>query len=112
MGEGLGVGEEGGGIRITNWQLQNSHRDVKYGTGDTVDNVVITTYGVRWVQIGGSLCKLYKHLTDIIFVSCCTPETDMILNVNCNGKKINLKNATWKTNRTFLTDESTSQQQD
>lgn len=39
-----------GGIRITNWQLQNSHRDVKYGTGDTVDNVVITTYGARWVQ--------------------------------------------------------------
>ena len=30
----------------TNWQLQNSHRDVKYSIGNIVNNIVITIYGV------------------------------------------------------------------
>ena len=36
------------GLRSTNWQLQNSHRDVKYRIGNIVSNIVIV-YGVRWV---------------------------------------------------------------
>ena len=31
----------------TNWQLQNSHRDVKYSKGNTGSNIVITMYGAR-----------------------------------------------------------------
>ena len=50
MAEGLGervkkVNE----LRSTNWQLQNSHRDVKYSTGNMVNNIVITMCGARWV---------------------------------------------------------------
>ena len=37
------------GLRSTNWQLQNSHRDVKYSIGNIVDNIVITTCGARCV---------------------------------------------------------------
>ena len=47
------------GLRSTDWQLQNSHGDVKYSTGKTVNNSVITTYGASWVLevSGGTLCK-------------------------------------------------------
>ena len=50
MAEGLGervkkVKE----LRSTNWQLQNSHRDVKYSIGNMVNNIVITMCGARWV---------------------------------------------------------------
>ena len=31
------------------WELQNSYRDVKSSIGNTVNNIVITVYGVRWV---------------------------------------------------------------
>ena len=34
------------GLRSTDWQLQNSHRDVKYSI---VSNIVITMYSARWV---------------------------------------------------------------
>ena len=37
------------GLESTNWQLQNGHRDVKYSTGNIVDNIVITVYGARWL---------------------------------------------------------------
>ena len=30
------------GLRSTNWLLQNSHGNVKYSIGDTVNNIVIT----------------------------------------------------------------------
>ena len=33
----------------TNWQLQNSHEDVKYSVGNTVNNIVITMHGARLV---------------------------------------------------------------
>lgn len=32
----------------TNWQFQSSHRDINYGTKNTVDNVVITMPGASW----------------------------------------------------------------
>ena len=46
-----GIGE---GVKSTNWQLQNSHRHVKYSIGNIVSNTVITSniitlYGVRSV---------------------------------------------------------------
>ena len=36
-------------LRSTNWQSQNSRGDVKYSIGNTVNNIVITMYGARWV---------------------------------------------------------------
>ena len=33
------------GLRSTEWQLQNSHGDVKYSIGNRVDNIVIIVYG-------------------------------------------------------------------
>ena len=55
MGEGLGDWEKKvKGLRRTNWKLQNSHRDVKHSTGNTVNNIVVTMYGARWVlEISG-----------------------------------------------------------
>ena len=44
-----GDGEKAKRLRSTNWQLQNIHRDVKYHIRNTVNNIVITMYGVRWV---------------------------------------------------------------
>ena len=35
------------GLRSTNWQLQNSQRDVKCSIGDVVNNTVITMFGAR-----------------------------------------------------------------
>ena len=37
------------GLRSTNWWLQNSDGDVKYSTGNTVNNIVIAMYRIRWV---------------------------------------------------------------
>ena len=34
-------------LRSTNWLLQNSHEDVKWSRGNTVNNILITTCGVR-----------------------------------------------------------------
>ena len=45
-----GIGEGMRVLRSTNQQLQNSHGDVKYSIGNTVNNILITMYGVRWVQ--------------------------------------------------------------
>ena len=36
------------GLRSTNWQLHDSHGEVKYNVGDVVNNNVITMYGVTW----------------------------------------------------------------
>ena len=47
VGGGWGRDEKVKGIRSTNWQLQNSHGDVKYGIGNTVNNIAITMYDVR-----------------------------------------------------------------
>ena len=32
------------GLRSTDWQLQNSHGDVKDSIGSTVNNILITTH--------------------------------------------------------------------
>ena len=47
-----------GGLGSTDWQLQNSHGDVKCSAGNTVSNTVITACGARWVVeiSGGALC--------------------------------------------------------
>ena len=34
---------------MVNYIPQNSHRDVNCSVGNTVNNIVITMYGVRWV---------------------------------------------------------------
>lgn len=48
MGGGLGVWVKNvKGPRSTNWQLQNSHSDVKFSLGNTVSNVVIPMCGAR-----------------------------------------------------------------
>ena len=67
------------GLRRTNWQLQNSHRDVKYSIGNIVNSIVITMYGARQVLelSGRPLHKLYKCLT-----VCYIPETNIMI-VNC-----------------------------
>ena len=44
---GWGLGERVTRLKRTDWQLQNSHRDVKYSVGSTVNNTVITMYGAR-----------------------------------------------------------------
>ena len=49
-GRGLGVWvKKVKGLRSTDWQLQNSHGDVKYSIGNTVSNSLIPMYGARWV---------------------------------------------------------------
>ena len=55
-----GLDEKVKGLRSINWLLQNSHRDVKYSTGNIVSNSLITLHGVRWVQdlSGRSFTKL------------------------------------------------------
>lgn len=35
-------------FRRPNWLSQNSHRDVKYNTGNPVNNIVITVCSARW----------------------------------------------------------------
>ena len=41
-------------LRTTNWKLQNSHRKVKYSTGNIGNNTVITMYDATWVlEISG-----------------------------------------------------------
>ena len=38
------------GLRRTNWLLQNRHGYIKYSIGNIVNNILITMYGVRWLQ--------------------------------------------------------------
>ena len=45
----MGLGEKVKGLRSTSLWLQNRPRDVKYSVGDTVNHIVMTTYGARWV---------------------------------------------------------------
>ena len=44
-----GLGEKVKGLKSKDWWLQNSHRDIKYSIGNIVNDIVITTYGIRWV---------------------------------------------------------------
>lgn len=60
------LGEKGEGLRSTDWKLQNSHGDVKYTTGNIVNNIIM--YGARWIlEIGKLLCKLYGYLTTMLY---------------------------------------------
>ena len=56
-------------LRSTDEQLQGSREDVKHGTGNTVNNTVITMFGERWVLdlSGVSLHKLHKYLTTMLY---------------------------------------------
>ena len=47
--------------RSTDRQLQNRvvTGGVKYSTGIVANNTVITTYGARWVKLGGTFCKVF-----------------------------------------------------
>lgn len=36
------------GLTSRDWQLQNSHVDVKYGTGNRVNDVAMSMCGARW----------------------------------------------------------------
>ena len=36
------------GLGRTIWELQKSHRDIKYSIGNTVNNSVMTMYSPRW----------------------------------------------------------------
>ena len=52
MPEGSRLGgwvKEARGLRRTNWQLENSHVDVKYSIDNIVSKIVITVYHARWV---------------------------------------------------------------
>ena len=61
--------EKGKGLRSINWELQNSHRDVKYSIGNVVNNIVITMDGARWVLeiLRGTLNEEYDFLTTILY---------------------------------------------
>ena len=39
------MGEKVKGLRYTDGQLQNSYKDVKFSTGNIVNNTVTTMYG-------------------------------------------------------------------
>lgn len=38
------------GLRITNWWLQSSHRDGKYGIKNAVSDTAITAHVAGWVS--------------------------------------------------------------
>ena len=59
---GRGAGDVKG-LTSTNCQSQNSPGDVQDSIGNIVNNTVITTYGARW----GSLHKLRKYLTTMLY---------------------------------------------
>ena len=83
-GELRGPGEKVKGFRSTDWQLQNSHRYVKYNIGIRVNNIVISVYGARWVPEipGGTLCQVYDCLDNNIAVH--MKLIKIILNVSCH----------------------------
>ena len=58
-------------LRSTNWQLQNSHGDVKYSIENIAKNIVISMYGTRWVLkiSGGTPYKLYDCLTTMLYTN-------------------------------------------
>ena len=57
-------------LRSTRWQLQNSHRDVKYDIENITNNFVKTMYGAKWVveiSGGAAFCKVYDYLTTMLY---------------------------------------------
>ena len=43
------IGKKVEGIKKYKLVVTNSHRDVKYSIRNTVNNILITMYGVRWI---------------------------------------------------------------
>lgn len=41
--------KKGEGIKKCYWQVQKSNEDKKYGIGNTVNNIIMIMYGVKWV---------------------------------------------------------------
>ena len=80
MGWGLGDWvKKVKGLRSTYWLLRNSHEDIKYTIGNIV-NIEIIMCGAN---------KIYQddHLVAYTMSNHwggCTPETNIILYVNCN----------------------------
>ena len=70
--------------------VTKTHRDVKYSTGNTVNDIAITMHSARWVVqiLRGTLCKIYNCLTTMPYT---WKQYKIILKVNCNWKlkKIN-----------------------
>ena len=69
MGGGVGgLGEKTEGIKKYKLAV-TSHGDVKHSIGNIVNNIIITTYRVRWVQdlLGDHFCRLYKCLNTILY---------------------------------------------
>ena len=56
-------------LRSTNWQLQNSHTDIKYNIENIVHNIVTTMHGARWVLTisGKTLCKVNNFLIAMLY---------------------------------------------
>ena len=72
-GRGVGeMGEKMKRLRTINWQLRNSHRDIKYSIGNIVSNIAITMYGTRWVLeiLGVTPSKVNDYPL------CCIPEAN------------------------------------
>ena len=57
------------GLRITDWQSQNSHGDVKYSRENIVTNTVTTVNSNWWIPEypGGTLYKVYDRLTTLLY---------------------------------------------
>ena len=55
-GEGAGgLGEKGGGIEKNRGSVTNSHENVKYSTGNIVNNIAVTVPGGSWKYRGNTL---------------------------------------------------------
>ena len=57
------------GLRSTNWEFKNSHRNVKYNIENIVSDIAITMCGARRAIkiLGGALCKVYDCLTTMLY---------------------------------------------
>ena len=56
-------------LRNTDWEFQSCHGDVRYSTGNIVNNTEITRYGARWVLeiSGGPLRKVRDCPTTMLY---------------------------------------------
>ena len=62
-----GLGDKGDVIKYK-MTVTNSHRDIRYSIGDTVNNIAMTLYGAEWVlDDWGSLHKIYEYLTTMLY---------------------------------------------
>lgn len=72
----MSKGRSVGGLRgesegIKTYKLvQNRNGDVKYNTGNTVNNIEITTYAARWLleALGATLDEGHDFLTTLLYI--------------------------------------------